>query len=60
MLTRYAPGWQGDLPDLRDYSPQKDEIAGLFRSPKVRDPLKSPPKAPIKKGDLTSCARTAR
>lgn len=31
MAIRYAMGWQRDLPDFRDYSPDHDEIKELFK-----------------------------
>lgn len=31
MATRYAMGWQRDLPDIRDYSPENDEVAKLLK-----------------------------
>lgn len=30
MAIRYSMGWQRDLPDFRDYSPDHNEIKGLF------------------------------
>ncbi len=47
---KYGMGWQRDLPDFRDYTPQDDKIKKLFSKSKA---LK-PPKAGIKKSvDLT-------
>ena len=42
---KYGLGWQRDLPDFRDYTPQHEKIRKLFRNSQA---LK-PPKAGIKK-----------
>jgi len=47
---RYGLGWQRDLPDIRDYTPESDTIGKLIHKSKA---LK-PPKAGLKKSeDLT-------
>ena len=47
---KYGMGWQRDLPDIRDYTPETEQIERLFYKSKA---LK-PPKAGIKKSeDLT-------
>lgn len=46
MATRYALGWQKDLPDIRDYGPSTPEVAAFFKSPKVRKPAAATAKAP--------------
>jgi C1A family cysteine protease len=65
----YGMGWQRDLPDVRDYTPENDRIAKLFKKSKA---LK-PPAAGIKKkvdlsticspienqGDIGSCTAHA-
>ncbi len=48
---KYGLGWQRDLPDIRDYTPETKQIEKLFHKSKA---LK-PPKAGIKKSkDLTA------
>jgi C1A family cysteine protease len=48
---RYGMGWQRDLPDIRDFTPETDVIAKLFHKSKAI----KPPKAGIKKSvDLSS------
>jgi C1A family cysteine protease len=50
-MSKFGMGWQRDLPDIRDYTPDHDEIGSLFHKSKA---LK-PPKAGIAKSvDLTS------
>ena len=47
---KYGMGWQRDLPDFRDFTPQHEKIRKLFHKSKA---LK-PPKAGIRKSvDLT-------
>lgn len=41
----YGMGWQRDLPDFRDYTPENDRIAKLFKKSKALNP----PAAGIKK-----------
>ena len=53
MTERHGLGWQRDLPDRRDYSPAHRDMAKLFRSSKVRDPRKAPPRATKKSVDLS-------
>ena len=48
---RYGMGWQRDLPDIRDFTPETDQIAKFFHKSKAM----KPPKAGIKKKvDLSS------
>ncbi|MGD8294612.1 MAG: C1 family peptidase [Desulfobacterales bacterium] len=48
---RYGMGWQRDLPDIRDFTPETDQIAEFFHKSKAI----KPPKAGIKKKvDLSS------
>ena len=47
---KYGMGWQRDLPDVRDYTPETKKIEKLFHKSKALNP----PKAGIKKSnDLT-------
>ncbi|UCF91842.1 MAG: hypothetical protein JSW39_26825 [Desulfobacterales bacterium] len=49
--TKYGMGWQRDLPDIRDYTPEHEKMEKLFHKSKAL----SPPKAGIKKSaDLTA------
>ncbi|MCK4792676.1 MAG: hypothetical protein KAV87_53595 [Desulfobacteraceae bacterium] len=49
--AKYGMGWQRDLPDIRDYTPEHEKIEELFHQSKALNP----PKAGIKKSvDLTS------
>ena len=46
MATKkYGMGWQRDLPDIRDYTPETKKIEKLFHKSKALNP----PKAGIKK-----------
>ena len=50
QTKKYGMGWQRDLPDIRDYTPENEKIEKLFHKSKAL----SPPKAGIKKSvDLT-------
>jgi C1A family cysteine protease len=50
-MSKFGMGWQRDLPDIRDFTPEHDEIGELFQKSRA---LK-PPKAGIAKSvDLTS------
>lgn len=72
MIQKFAMGWQRDVPDFRDFSPQSDKIAELFSDPKVNSPLKASKPAlpqsvdlsdwcsPVEdQGDLGSCTANA-
>jgi len=51
QIKKYGMGWQRDLPDIRDYTPESEKIAELFHKSKALNP----PKAGIKKSvDLTA------
>ena len=47
----YGMGWQRDLPDVRDYTPENDRIAKLFKKSKA---LKPPAAGIKKKVDLST------
>lgn len=50
QTKQYGMGWQRDLPDIRDYTPENEKIEKLFHKSKALNP----PKAGIKKSvDLT-------
>ena len=50
QTKKYGMGWQRDLPDIRDYTPENKKIEKLFHKSKALNP----PKAGIKKSiDLT-------
>lgn len=51
METTYGTGWRRDLPDLRDYTLEHEEIASLFKGSQAL--RATPPKLPAKK-DLSS------
>ncbi len=44
MRIKYGLGWQRDLPDIRDYTPDSDKIGELFHKSQAM----KPPKAGIK------------
>jgi C1A family cysteine protease len=44
-IKKYSMGWQRDLPDIRDYTPETKKIEQLFHKSKALNP----PKAGIKK-----------
>lgn len=46
MGTRYALGWQKDLPDIRDYDPSTPEVAAFFKSAGVKSPASAKAKLP--------------
>jgi C1A family cysteine protease len=51
QTKKYGMGWQRDLPDIRDYTPENENIQKLFHKSKALNP----PKAGIKKSvDLTA------
>jgi len=51
QTKKYGMGWQRDLPDIRDYTPENEKIEKLFHKSKAL----TPPKAGIKKSvDLTA------
>ena len=50
QIKKYGMGWQRDLPDIRDYTPENEKIEILFHKSKALNP----PKARIKRSvDLT-------
>jgi len=66
--TPYAMGWQRDLPDFRDYTPEHDEIGKMLRGSKAVKPPKALKKSvdlskwcsPIEdQGDIGSCTANA-
>ncbi|MEJ2474369.1 MAG: hypothetical protein P8Y40_01250 [Desulfobacterales bacterium] len=51
QIKKYGMGWQRDLPNIRDYTPETEKIAELFYKSKALNP----PKSGIKKSvDLTA------
>lgn len=68
MALRYAMGWQRDVPDIRDYSPEHDPIASMLQKSRVKSPQASAPTScdlspwcsPIEdQGNLGSCTANA-
>lgn len=69
MKKRYAMGWQKDLPDFRDYTPQAESIAKMLGKSKALKPPKAgiPAKVDLSKfcspvedqGDIGSCTANA-
>jgi C1A family cysteine protease len=67
--TKYGMGWQRDLPDIRDYSPEHEKIEKLFLKSKALKPSKAGTKtsvdltqwcSPIEdQGQLGSCTANA-
>jgi hypothetical protein len=55
--TKYGMGWQRDLPDIRDYSPEHEKIERLFHKSKALSPPKAGNKKPV---DLTQWCRPSR
>jgi C1A family cysteine protease len=41
MTWNYGMGWQRDIPDFRDYTPESEEIAPMFSGSKAVNPPKS-------------------
>jgi C1A family cysteine protease len=67
--TKYGMGWQRDLPDIRDYSPEHEKIEKLFHKSKALSPPKAGNKKPVDltqwcspiedQGELGSCTANA-
>ena len=41
MAWNYGMGWQRDIPDFRDYTPETEEIASMFSTSKAINPPKT-------------------
>ena len=51
MATKFSMGWQRDLPDIRDYTPESEPIAKLLHNSKA---LKAPKAGAKKSVDLSN------